>query len=174
MIRPGAVLILIALSACRQDMAQQPKYTLYEPSVLWQDGASARPRVPGTVARGDGKAQQTPPPTPALLARGRERYDIFCVPCHGLTGEGNGRVVQRGFPAPPSYLSARLRGAPARHFYDVISKGYGIMYPYGDRVSPKDRWAIVAYIRALQQASPQIASDHPARDAIPWESRDAD
>lgn len=88
--------------------------------------------------------------TAATYRRGRERFDIFCAPCHGPTGEGDGMVVQRGFPAPPSYHTDRLRGAPDRHIYDVITQGYGAMYPYGDRLSRQDRWAIVAYIRALQ------------------------
>ncbi|MCG6940702.1 MAG: cytochrome c [Thiohalocapsa sp.] len=88
--------------------------------------------------------------TAATYRRGQERFDIFCAPCHGPTGMGDGMVVQRGFPAPPSYHTDRLRGAPDRHFYQVITQGYGAMYPYGDRVPRQDRWAIVAYIRALQ------------------------
>jgi len=114
------------------------------------------------------RAAEAPPPVTAeLLARGRERYDIFCAPCHGLTGQGEGRVVQRGFPQPPSYLSARLRQAPGRHVFDVITNGYGVMYPYADRVPVADRWAIVAYVRALQAADPAVAPDHPARAAVP-------
>jgi mono/diheme cytochrome c family protein len=86
----------------------------------------------------------------ALLERGRGRYAIYCAPCHGLAGDGDGMIVRRGFPAPPSYHTDRLRAAPDSHFYQVISHGYGVMYPYADRVAPADRWAIVAYIRALQ------------------------
>lgn len=90
------------------------------------------------------------PITLPLLARGRERYDIYCAPCHSMAGDGDGLVVQRGFPAPPSYHNERLRRAADSHFYQVISEGYGAMYPYADRIAPEDRWAIVAYIRALQ------------------------
>ena len=91
--------------------------------------------------------------TPQLLARGRERYDIYCAVCHGATGEGNGEIVQRGFPAPPTYHSERLRNAPIGHFYDVITNGYGVMYPYATRVAPNDRWAIAAYIRKVKTES---------------------
>ena len=90
------------------------------------------------------------PVTREMLDRGRERFDIFCAVCHGQTGEGNGMIVQRGFPPPPSYHIDRLRQAPVGHFYDVITHGYGIMYSYANRVSVEDRWAIAAYIRALQ------------------------
>lgn len=170
------ILCLVVIAGCREDMAEQPKYAAYAPSGLWADGASARPLVEGTMARGAlatrRAAAEPPPVTAALLARGRERYEIFCTPCHGFTGQGDGRVVQRGYPAPPSYLSARLRAAPARHFFDVITRGYGVMYPYGDRVTPSDRWAITSYIRALQAASPEIAPDHPARDAATVDRRD--
>ena len=98
--------------------------------------------------------------TMPLLQRGRERFGIYCAPCHGELGDGEGMIAQRGFPHPPSYHIDRLRGAPDRHFYDVMTRGYGVMYPYADRVSPQDRWAIVAYIRALQlsQDAPTIVS----------------
>jgi mono/diheme cytochrome c family protein len=92
------------------------------------------------------------PVTLALLERGQQRYEIHCVPCHSPVGDGDGMIARRGFPHPPSYHIDRLRRAPDRHFYDVISNGYGVMYAYGDRVSPQDRWAIVAYIRALQRS----------------------
>lgn len=100
------------------------------------------------------------PVTRDLLARGRERFDIYCAPCHGRSGAGDGMIVRRGFPAPPSYHSERLRHAPDNHFYQVISDGYGVMYPYADRILPQDRWAIVAYIRALQ------LSQHAPRDQL--------
>jgi mono/diheme cytochrome c family protein len=100
------------------------------------------------------------PVTRALLARGQQRYNIYCAPCHGRSGDGAGMVVQRGFPAPPSYHTERLRRAADSHFYQVISDGYGVMYPYADRVTPHDRWAIVAYIRALQ------LSQHATRDRL--------
>jgi mono/diheme cytochrome c family protein len=100
------------------------------------------------------------PVTMALLERGRERFDIYCAPCHGRSGDGDGMIVRRGFPAPPSYHTDRLRNAPDSHFYQVISDGYGAMYPYADRIDPHDRWAIVAYIRALQ------LSQHAPRDRL--------
>jgi mono/diheme cytochrome c family protein len=96
-----------------------------------------------------------------LLARGRQRYEIYCLPCHSPVGDGDGPVVRRGFPHPPSYHAPRLRDAPDRHFFDVITNGYGIMHPYADRVAPPDRWAIVAYIRALQLSQHAQASQLP-------------
>ena len=106
--------------------------------------------------------------TAALLARGRERFDIYCSPCHGLDGQGDGMVVQRGFPRPPSYLEPRLLAAPAGTFYDAITKGYGVMYSYASRVEPRDRWAIVAYIRALQLSQHATLADAPeAREKLP-------
>lgn len=102
--------------------------------------------------------------TPALLARGQQRYEIYCAACHGLDGRGDGTVVQRGFPAPPTYHSERLRQAPDSHFYNVITHGYGVMYPYADRVAPRDRWAIVAYIRALQLSQHVPAAKLSAQD----------
>jgi mono/diheme cytochrome c family protein len=166
--RPAALLVVLImpLSGCWEDMSSQPKYTYYEPSSLWPDNASARPLPAGAVAA-HAPPEGRPEIDQALLERGRARYDIFCSPCHGPTGAGDGRVVQRGFPAPPSYFSARLRAAPARHFYDVITSGYGVMYSYADRVPPRDRWAIAAYIRALQLAEPKIVVGWPTRDAVP-------
>ena len=105
------------------------------------------------------------PITPALLARGRERFNIYCAPCHSETGDGDGMIVRRGFPAPPSYHTNRLRNAPDSHFYQVISNGYGVMYPYADRIMPADRWAIVAYIRALQLSQHAPASMLSEEDA---------
>lgn len=164
------LLAVLALGACRDDLERQPKLSNYEPTTLWDDGAAARPFVEGTVARGmpDPDALLDAPEVDlALLQRGQERYEINCSPCHGLTGEADGRVVQRGFPPPPSFLSARLREAKASHFVEVITEGYGIMYAYNDRVSVEDRWAIAAYIRALQAASPKVAEGMAARDAVP-------
>ncbi|GAB3429545.1 cytochrome c [Massilia solisilvae] len=168
-----AVLLLSGCEKARQDMYDQPRYKPFAPSNLFADGASARPLPPGTVAHARGAfsgstggqlgqqaaerdqaaqaAQANPyPVTAQLLRRGQERFSIYCVPCHSPAGDGDGRVVRRGFPAPPSFHQDRLRNAPDRHFFDVITHGYGIMYPYADRVEPADRWAIVAYIRALQ------------------------
>lgn len=171
-----ALLLLLLLAGCekaKQDMYDQPKYKPMAPSTMFADGTSARTPPPGSVphARGPFSASSSGqqgedavareqaalvaktnpyPITPQLLRRGKERFDIYCMPCHSPVGDGDGRVVRRGFPAPPSYHQDRLRKAPDRHFFDVISNGYGIMYSYGDRVEPSDRWAIVAWIRALQ------------------------
>jgi mono/diheme cytochrome c family protein len=155
MTRTASLFLLAALlSGCDVSMTQQNKYGTYSPATLWRNGTSARPLPAHTVAQGDlarDRAAKNPPPvTPALLARGRERFGIYCTPCHGLAGDGDGMIVRRGFPAPPSYHEARLLAAPAAHFYDVITHGYGAMFSYADRVDPHDRWAIVAYIRALQ------------------------
>jgi mono/diheme cytochrome c family protein len=98
----------------------------------------------------------------ALLERGQERFRIYCTPCHSELGDGHGMIVQRGFPPPPSYHIDRLREAPIQHFYDVITQGYGAMYPFADRVSPQDRWAIAAYIRALQKSQSVSIADLPA------------
>lgn len=153
--RPMLLLsFLLLITACKQDMADQPRYDPLESSTQFADGMSARMPVDGTVTR-DADLAATPdkfpyPVTMALLQRGQQRFDIFCSPCHGRTGDGHGMIVQLGFPPPPSYHQDALRNASDRHFYDVITSGYGAMYPYGARVAPEDRWAIVAYIRALQ------------------------
>jgi mono/diheme cytochrome c family protein len=146
-------------------MYNQPKAKPYSENEFFRDGTSSRPIPPDTVQRGEEHedealstgltngilvAQLPLQLTAELLQRGRERYDIHCAVCHGATGEGNGEVVQRGFPAPPSYHLDRLRTAPIGHFYDVITNGYGVMYSYAARLQPNDRWAIAAYIRALQ------------------------
>jgi mono/diheme cytochrome c family protein len=185
------ILLLLMLSACaagcekaRQDMYDQPRYKPYAASSLFADGASARPLPPGTVphARGafsdssggrvgaaavqaelQAEAAQTMPYPVSLqlLHRGQERFTIYCVPCHSPAGDGDGMVVRRGFPSPPSFHIDRLRAAPDRHIFDVITHGYGIMYPYADRIEPADRWAIVAYVRALQ------LSQHADAAALP-------
>ena len=114
-----------------------------------------KPPPAGTVAQDAPlRAAETVRPaiTQDLLARGRQRFDIYCSMCHGYDGRGDGIVPARGFPRPPSYLAARLVAAPTAHFYDVMTNGYGVMYSYADRVSPRDRWAIAAYIRVLQRA----------------------
>ena len=161
-----AIAVLPLLTACGDhSMTQQNRYGTYKPAALFPDGTEAQPLPVGVVAQGDiNRASQasTPPPVDAqLLARGQERYGIYCSPCHGLSGSGDGMVVRRGFPAPPSYHSARLRAAPAQHFFDVISDGYGVMYSYASRVEPHDRWAIVAYIRALQESQNAKLADLP-------------
>jgi len=161
----AVIFVLMLCSGCRREMYDQPNYRPLVKSDFFANGMASCPVVPNTVARGRLNADEalftgkigtnlveTFPfeVTPAVLTRGQERYDIYCSPCHARTGEGNGMIVQRGFPPPPSYHIDRLRDAPAGHFYDVIANGYGIMYSYANRVSVEDRWAIAAYIRALQ------------------------
>jgi mono/diheme cytochrome c family protein len=161
-----AALLLLALAAC--EMADQPRYGAYQPSRLFPDGSSLQHPPDGTVAQGypaRAVALATRPPlTPALLERGRDRYAIACVPCHGLAGDGQGIVPARGFPQPPSFGEPRLRAAPSSHFVDVITHGHGVMYPYADRVEPADRWAIAAYVRALQTSLGTPAADLPDAD----------
>jgi mono/diheme cytochrome c family protein len=139
-----AMLALLGLTGCA-DMSDQRKQKAYRPLV-----APLSPPV--GVAPFRAHAESAPPVTTGLLDRGRERYEVFCVPCHDETGDGRGMIVQRGFPPPPSYQTQRLRDAPPKHFYDVITNGFGAMYSYASRVPPNDRWAIAAYIKALQQS----------------------
>ena len=137
----------IAVAAC-DNMANQPKRLPYELPYGAEANWPALP-PPGIVPR-DEKRVPPPPVTMALLERGQQRFDIYCAPCHSRIGDGHGMIVQRGFPSPPSYYIERLRTAPIQHFYDVMTNGYGVMYAYADRVAAADRWAIAAYIRALQ------------------------
>lgn len=187
----GWLLVLAAATAtatgCRRDMFQQPFSKPLEPSDFFQnDHMASRPVVAHTVARGHLDADQAfftgkqgtnlvesfPfPITREVLERGRERFDIYCSPCHGRTGDGNGMVVQRGFPAPPSYHIDRLRQAPAGHFYEVITHGYGIMYSYATRVAPSDRWAIAAYIRVLQKSHDATLAEIPPQQRTQLEER---
>jgi hypothetical protein len=170
---------LSTLTACRQDMFEQPKSSPLGPSDFFADGAAARPIPPHTVARNDLSGDEafytgmigtnfvTTFPfaiTRSVLLRGQQCYEIDCVPCHGETGDGNGIVVERGFPAPPSYNIDRLRDAPAGHFFDVMTRGYGVMYSYAARVQPADRWAITAYIRALQLSQHATRLDVPTNE----------
>jgi mono/diheme cytochrome c family protein len=150
----------LALAGC-DNMANQPKLNPYELPYGAQTRWPLKP-VPNTVARDDAlHPPSAPPVTMALLERGQQWFDINCAPCHSRVGDGNGMIVQRGFPRPPSYFIARLQSAPDEHFYDVITHGHGIMYAYADRVEPADRWAIVAYIRALQASASASVSDVP-------------
>jgi cytochrome c5 len=173
----GVLLLGAALAGCRQDMHDAPRYDPLEASTVFPNGASARPLVEGTVARGHldedellytGKVngQISPlfpfPITKADLDRGQERYNIYCSPCHDRTGSGNGMVVQRGYRQAASYHVARLREAPAGYIYDVATNGFGAMPDYKAQISPEDRWRIVAYIRALQLAHEATAADVPA------------
>jgi mono/diheme cytochrome c family protein len=150
--------LCVAVVAC-DNMANQPKRLPYE---LPYGAEADWPALPPshTIARDDVPAPR-PPVTMALLERGQQRFDIDCAPCHSRVGDGHGMIVQRGFPAPPSYYIDRLRQAPVQHFYDVITNGYGIMFPYAARVGPADRWAIVAYIRALQASGNANLADVP-------------
>jgi mono/diheme cytochrome c family protein len=159
--------LLLVCAGCRLDMHVEPRYDPYAATNFFGDGQSARMPVAGTVSREDlswgpqellstGKidgalAEMFPfPVTRDVLERGRDRFDIYCSPCHGLSGDGDGMIVQRGMAPPPSYHIERLRAAPVGHLFDVITNGLGRMYPYGYRITPGDRWAIISYIRALQ------------------------
>jgi len=151
-----------AIAAGCDNMANQPKVNPYEVYRTSPEPLPPMEPPPGTVARDYAPEPPPPPVTLALLERGRQRFDIYCAVCHGPTGYGDGMVVQRGFPAPPSYHIDRLRKAPIQHFYDVITSGYGVMYSYAQRVAPADRWAIIAYIRALQAAEDVEAAPRAA------------
>jgi mono/diheme cytochrome c family protein len=155
-----AIGLSLALAGC-DNMANQPKLNPYELPAGSKVDWPVKP-VPNTIARDEPLNPPAPPPvTMALLERGQQRFNINCSPCHSRVGDGNGIIVQRGFPQPPSYFSDALRNAPNQLFYDVITHGYGAMYSYADRVEPSDRWAIVAYIRALQASASASLSDVP-------------
>jgi mono/diheme cytochrome c family protein len=159
--------MLIALAGCtRSNMDSQPKYHEYEPGGLFRDGKVLQAPVAGTIARGDlaraEEARRRPEITAELLRQGRVAYDVYCSQCHDRAGTGAGIVVQRGFPKPASLHDERLRTATDEHLFDVITNGYGAMYAHGDRVEPRDRWAIVAYIRALQLSQHAALADLPA------------
>jgi len=149
-------LALIWMAGCN-DMQTQPKQQVYGPQ------ASLAP-VPADLVEYASQPLKPPALTAALLERGQERYRIYCTPCHSELGDGRGIVVQRGFPAPPSFHIDRLRAASPQYFYDVITQGHGVMYSFADKVSPIDRWAIAAYIRALQRSQHATLADVPAVD----------
>jgi REP element-mobilizing transposase RayT/mono/diheme cytochrome c family protein len=168
--------IALLFASCRPDMMNQPKAKPLSESDFFSNQANARPIPPHTIERGDARENtafytgltngtyvtQLPVKlTPELLTRGRERFNAMCAECHDRTGTGSGMVVQRGFPQPPSYHVPRLRNAPIGHFFDVITNGYGVMYSYATRVETEDRWAIAAYIRALQLSHNINASELP-------------
>lgn len=163
------VLSLLCLLASCDDMSHQPRYDSYEKSGLFADRKALQAPPDGTIARDDARLAEVlatrPAMTRALIERGHDRFDIFCTPCHDASGYGKGTVPARGFPAPPSFHIERLRQAPSRYFVDVITHGHGVMYSYADRVGPADRWAIAAYIRALQlsQHAPLGALSEPER-----------
>ncbi len=169
-----AALLLLLSAGCRKDMYDQPKYEAYDPSTIFKDGTSSRPQIAGTVARGDlradsayyeGKADGkdvTELPfqvTAETLELGRQRYQVFCTPCHGRLGDGRGMVVRRGFSPPPSFHAEYLKKIPVGHFYNVITNGYGAMYSYAARIPVDQRWAIAAYIRVLQYSQDADPSD---------------
>lgn len=168
--RGDLVLIaLLALAGCREELREQPRYDAFEAGRLFRNDMVLQEPPVGTIPQ-EHPAQtagyrERPPLDLELLARGRERYGIFCSPCHGDAGYGDGPVPARGYPRPPSYHSERLRRASSTHFFNVITRGYGVMYSYAARVPPADRWAIAAYIRALQ-----ISQRLPTRD-LPPEAR---
>jgi mono/diheme cytochrome c family protein len=180
----AAGVVLAAFSGCT-DMYDQPRYEPYEASTFFENGASSRPLVAGTVPRTDPRklpdvqdrnllltglkdglpSRSAPfPVDQAVLERGQGRYRIYCAPCHGETGDGKGIIVQRGFTPPPSYHDDRLRDAPLGHFFQVISQGHGAMYSFAARVAPQDRWAIASYIRALQLSQNAKVSELPPED----------
>jgi mono/diheme cytochrome c family protein len=172
------LLAVVALAAgCRQDMHDAPRYDPLEKSAFFADGQASRSLVANTVARGllredrhfyegvvDGKPADTFPMavTAATMERGQERFNVFCAPCHDRTGGGNGTIVQRGFRKPPSYHEDRLRNAPVGYFFDVMTHGFGAMQDYASQLPPADRWAVAAYIRALQLSQRASLDDVPA------------
>jgi mono/diheme cytochrome c family protein len=167
---------LLTVAGCRQDMHNQPKFKPLRASKFFPDGRSARPLVPGTIDRSQinedpayvtGLENSQPvltlpfPVTRQVLERGRERFNIYCLPCHGELGDGNGVVAQRGYLHPPSFHDERLRQAAVGHFFDVITNGLGGMPDYAQQVAVDDRWKIIAYIRALQLAENATLADVP-------------
>jgi Cytochrome C oxidase, cbb3-type, subunit III len=187
--RVASALALLAvvffLSACRIDMHVQPRQNPLSRSDFFSDQRSARLPVEGTVARGQlhedsyfytGKIGNNPgdampfPVTKEILERGRERFNIFCAPCHSRVGDGNGFVPSRGFSKqPPSFHIARLQKAPLGYFYDIITEGFGIMPDYASQIPPQDRWDIVAYVRALQLSQNATMAEVPSGQKIPSE-----
>jgi hypothetical protein len=184
-ISPLGLLLVLMLAACRQDMQDQPRFKPLAENNFYSDLRSARPPVEGTVARGQlhedvylytGKVGNNPgdylpfPVTGDILARGRERFNIYCAPCHSRTGDGNGMIVQRGLRTPPSFHTERLRKAPLGYFFDVMTNGFGAMPDYASQIPPRDRWCIVAYIRALQLTQQATMNDVPQGQKVPSEA----
>jgi mono/diheme cytochrome c family protein len=179
---PVAFVALLITAGCRQDMHDQPRFKPLAQSDFFADLRSARTPVDGTVARGDlredgyfytGKIGSSPgdympfPVTKQVLAQGQERFNIYCAPCHSRVGDGRGMIVQRGFRQPPSYMTERLRKAPLGYFFDVITHGFGAMPDYASQIPPRDRWNIVAYVRALQLSQYAASADVPSGQAVP-------
>lgn len=173
-----ALAALVLVAGCRQDMHNQPKYRPLRPSTLFADGSSARQPVEGTVARGTlhtdealftGKVNGSPVTempfaiTAQDLDRGQERFNIFCAPCHDQTGSGTGMVVQRGYRQPPSFHIERLKTVEPGYIFDVITNGFGVMPDYRAQIDPRDRWRIIAYVKALQLSQPTVAAPAPGQ-----------
>jgi mono/diheme cytochrome c family protein len=178
-LRSSFILLLSAflLTACRQKMSYEPRYDPLEPSDFFADHMAARPRIAGTVARGEllnntymetGKINGADgdgfpmPVTQQVLDRGEERFNIYCSPCHSRLGDGNGMIPSRGFRHPPSFHTEALRTAKTGHFFDVMTNGFGAMPTYAPQIPVSDRWAIVAYIRALQLSQNATMAQVPA------------
>jgi cbb3-type cytochrome c oxidase subunit III len=179
------LVVLLVLVGCRNDMHDQPRFKPLAESDFYPDLRSARTPVEGTVARGDyhednyfytGKVGSNPgdympfPVTQEVLERGQQRFNIYCAPCHSRIGDGNGMLPQRGYRHPPSYHQDRLRKAPLGYFFDVMTNGFGAMPDYASQIPPRDRWCIVAYIRALQLSQDATVADaggHPVPSAAP-------
>jgi hypothetical protein len=173
----AATLSVLALAGCRQDMHNQPKFVPQRGTSFYADGRSARPQVENTVARGqlhedsyfytglNNGVEGTTMPFPVtldVLARGQERYNVYCTPCHSRVGNGAGMIVQRGYSKAGNFHTARLASAPLGHFFSVMTNGYGSMPDYSAQLAPADRWAVVAYIKALQLSQNAQSSDLPA------------
>ena len=182
-----ASVALLLLAGCREDMQNQPYYRPLRENDFYADKRSARPLVEGTVARGylradtyfyTGKIGSNDgdympfPVTADVMARGQQRYNIYCTPCHSEVGDGNGMIVQRGYKRPPSYHSERLRKAPIGYFFDVMTNGFGAMPDYAEQITPRDRWAIAAYIRALQLSQGATRADVPSGEQVASEPPD--
>jgi mono/diheme cytochrome c family protein len=180
------LLLVLVAAGCRRDMQDQPKFIPLRPSGFFAAGRSERPLVEGTVARGhldddaafytgkgsDGNPVNTFPfpVTHAVMARGQERFNVYCSPCHDRTGHGNGMVPRRGFRHPPSYHTDAVRQVANGFIFDVITNGFGAMPDYSAQIPPADRWAIVAYVRALQLSENAAMSDVPAPERAPLEA----
>lgn len=186
--RLALLLFVLSSAGCRQDMQDQPRYQPFERSDFFDDRRASRPIVPGTVARGQlhanaifetgksdaGFVSEVPETVDrALLERGRERFDIFCSPCHDRTGSGRGMIVQRGYKQPTSFHADRMREMPAGYLFHVITSGFGVMPSYANQVPPADRWAIVAYVRALQRSQHATLADVPRDERRRLESEPA-
>lgn len=170
----GLLAVSVGAGACRQDMHDAPRFDPLEKNEFYADQRSERPLIAGTVARGHlraddafytGKTGETLvtalplPVTAGLVARGQDRFNVYCAPCHSQTGMGDGMVVRRGYKQPTSFHDPRLRAQPVGYFYDVITRGFGQMPDYAAQIAPADRWAIVAYVRALQVSQHATVAD---------------